>query len=87
MSANNPITDIQISTHTWCPSYGQPSPESITIFRVNGYLDRTGMVRGGKGNRCQTYFISAQRDSFWRMLRAMRKLAVQKWENYCEDKS
>ena len=79
--SKNAITQMSISTNNKYHSMGNPYPESVTFFRENGYLNHETGHRNGMGHACQTYYISAQRDSFWHALRALRVLAMRKWTN------
>lgn len=69
---NHRIDTIAISTSICKYSDGTPMNESVVFYRVTDDTRRD--------SSCRIYHVSAQRDSFWRAIRAMRRLSVQKWE-------
>ena len=69
------IDAITIYTNTLSFSSGiGPMTETVAFHRA------TDSSRSDLS--CRSYFVSAQRDSFWRAIRAMRKLSVRKWEKH-----
>ena len=62
----NKITYIDITTNAGLHFDGRPMKESIYIHR---------------GDNLHGYMIHATRESFFRCIRAMRRLAIRKWES------
>ena len=63
----NKITNIGITTTTHVFDFG-PMKETVYFHR------------GGQST-CRQYLLDANRESFFRCIRAMRRLAIRKWES------
>ena len=79
--SKNVIEAIHFNTNGNRHNGGQPYPDAVIFFRKDGYVNYKTGERNDFAHGCRSYNIRPNRDSFWRALRAMRRLAMRKYES------